>query len=47
MQIAEGLLGQPDLVLAFHDNLSESKGTRDMVQRAKRAGVPVYLVSRP
>jgi len=32
---------RPDLVLAFHPDLSMSKGTRDMVQRAKNAGVTV------
>lgn len=37
--------GKPDVVLAFHDNLAESRGTEDMVTRAKRAGVPVYIVS--
>lgn len=30
-----------DLVLAFHDNLAESKGTKDMVERAKKADIPV------
>jgi len=39
--------GKPDLVLAFHDNIEDSKGTKDMVTKAKAAGVPVYLVSRP
>lgn len=38
---------KPELVLAFHDNLALSKGTADMVDRAKKAGIPVYLVSRP
>lgn len=36
--------GQPDVVLAFHDNLAESRGTADMVRRAKAAGVPVYVI---
>jgi len=31
------------LVLAFHPNLSESKGTKDMVNRAASAGVPVHI----
>jgi hypothetical protein len=31
------------LVLAFHPNLSESKGTKDMVTRAASAGVPVHI----
>ena len=34
--------GKPDFVVAFHDNLMESKGTRHMVGIADNAGVPVY-----
>lgn len=37
--------GEPDLVLAFHNNLSESKGTRHMVSIANTAGVPVNVIS--
>lgn len=37
--------GEPSLVLAFHDNLEASKGTRDMVGIASRAGIPVRIVS--
>lgn len=37
-------LGQPDLVVAFHDRLKESRGTKDMVSRARRAGIPVRLI---
>lgn len=33
--------GKPDVVYAFHDDLEKSKGTKDMVKRAKRAGIPV------
>src|SRR5712675_1055591 len=29
--------GKPDLVLAFHDDLKNSKGTKDMINRAKKA----------
>jgi hypothetical protein len=32
-----------DLVLAFHDHLADSKGTRDMVQKALEIGKPVRL----
>lgn len=32
-----------DMVLAFHPNLDESKGTRDMVARARKKGVTCYL----
>lgn len=31
------------IVLAFHDNLASSKGTRDCVKRALKAKIPVYL----
>jgi hypothetical protein len=34
--------GKPDLVLAFHDDLEHSKGTKDMVTRALKAGLPVW-----
>ncbi len=33
--------GRPDLVMYFHNDLDNSKGTADMVRRAKRAGVSV------
>lgn len=35
--------GLPTEVHAFHDNLDQSKGTKDMVQKARRAGVPVTV----
>ena len=38
--------GKPDLVLAFHDDLASSKGTRDMVMRATKAGIPTYVIGR-
>jgi len=31
--------GRPDIVLAFHTNINQSKGTKDMVERAKKAGI--------
>jgi hypothetical protein len=34
--------GKPDFVVAFHDNLLESKGTRHMVRIADDAGIDVY-----
>lgn len=36
---------RPDVVVAFHDDLINSKGTRDMVKYAKSQGTPVYLVT--
>lgn len=35
--------GKPDLVVAFHDNLEKSKGTKNMIMIANRHGVPVHL----
>lgn len=32
--------GKPDLVFAFHHNIRNSKGTKDMVSRAKKAAIP-------
>lgn len=37
--------GRPDLVLAFHDHLDQSKGTRHMVSIAQKAGIPVQVIS--
>ncbi|MBI2020165.1 DUF2493 domain-containing protein [Candidatus Daviesbacteria bacterium] len=31
--------GKPDLVLAFHDNLQNSKGTANMIKISKKAGI--------
>ena len=33
--------GKPDLVLFYHDNLDESRGTIDMITRTDRAGIHV------
>lgn len=38
--------GKPDVVLAFHDDLASSKGTKDMVDASLAAGVPVYNIRR-
>lgn len=37
--------GQTVGVVAFHDGLEASKGTKDMVTRATKAGVPVKLIA--
>jgi hypothetical protein len=37
--------GKPDLVLAFHDDFENSKGTKDMVTRARKAGIKVKVLS--
>jgi hypothetical protein len=31
--------GKPSLVLAFHENIEESRGTKNMVTQARKAGV--------
>lgn len=36
--------GVPDLVLAFHADITNSKGTLDMIHRANKARVPVHLI---
>jgi hypothetical protein len=37
--------GQPDLVLAFHADYALSKGTKDMVRRARKAGLTARVIS--
>jgi len=39
----EMLNQKPDLVIAFHDDINSSKGTRDCVEEAKIRGIPVEL----
>lgn len=36
---------KPDLVIAFHNNIEESKGTKDMVNYAKSKGCPVKIIT--
>jgi YspA, cpYpsA-related SLOG family len=38
--------GNPDIVLAFHEDIEGSKGTKNMVKIAKDAGVMVEVFSR-
>ena len=35
--------GQPNLVLGFHDNISESKGTKNMLAISEKAGIDCEL----
>lgn len=35
---------KPDLVIAFHYDLSKSKGTADTAREARKRGIPVYIV---
>lgn len=37
-------VGEPDLVIAFHNDITNSKGTKDMAHRARVAGVPVIVI---
>ena len=37
--------GKPDLVLAFHSDLLKSKGTKNMVEIAMKAGVEVRVIT--
>lgn len=37
--------GKPDLVLAFHDDIEHSRGTKNMVEQAKKAGIPVRIIT--
>ena len=37
--------GKPDFVLAFHNSIETSKGTKDMVNRARKAGIPVEVIT--
>ncbi len=39
--------GKPNIVVAFHNNISESKGTKDMIRRARMAGVLCILICSP
>lgn len=38
--------GRPHRVVAFHDDLTRSKGTRDMCEIAIKAGLPVRVIGR-
>jgi hypothetical protein len=35
--------GKPNMVFAFHDDIANSKGTKDMVARAKKAGIKAIV----
>jgi hypothetical protein len=37
------VMAQPHVVLAFHYDLSQSKGTKDMIAKAERLHVPVEI----
>lgn len=35
--------GKPDLVIGLHNDLSKSKGTKDMITIAENVGIPCWL----
>jgi len=36
--------GKPDIVYAFHPNIAESKGTKNMVNQAKKRGIETIVI---
>lgn len=36
--------GKPDMVLAFHDNIQKSRGTKDMVMQASKRGIETIVI---
>ncbi len=42
--ITENHLLPDDLCLAFHNNIENSRGTRDMLSRAEKAGIKTKLI---
>lgn len=35
---------KPDITIAFHDNIEQSKGTKDMINASLKANVKVFLI---
>lgn len=35
--------GKPDLVVAFHNNITESRGTKNMLKQAEARGIPTEV----
>jgi len=36
-------IGKPNKVVAFHENIANSKGTKDMIARARKAMLPIEV----
>lgn len=36
--------GKPTVVIAFHDDIARSKGTSDMISRAKKSGLTTEII---
>jgi hypothetical protein len=41
----EMLTTKPELVIAFHKHIEDSRGTKDMIQKAEKKGIDVHLIS--
>ena len=39
--------GKPELILAFHNNIESSRGTKDMLARAGKHGLPIEIIKEP
>lgn len=37
--------GQPEFVLAFHNNINNSRGTKDMIRKAKQYGISYKIIT--
>ena len=37
--------GKPTIVIAFHNDIDNSKGTADMIARAKKLGIPTEILT--
>jgi hypothetical protein len=37
--------GAPDLVVAFHESIGSSRGTKDMINKAKNAGIETKVIT--
>lgn len=38
--------GKPDMAIGFHEDIENSKGSKDMRNRLKKANIPVYIIGR-
>lgn len=45
LEVAMTLSDEPLIVLAFHSDIKNSKGTKDMVNKAKKEGVKVRIIT--
>lgn len=36
--------GNPDIVIAYHDDIENSKGTKNMITQAKDKGIKVQII---